>query len=290
MSQKTPAPDLKALLPAVEKIARDAGVEIMKFYNTGAEVYTKADGSTVTDADLAAEGIILPRLAALTPDIPIVSEEAFERGIRPDVSGGTFWTVDPLDGTKEFTDRTGAFVVALSLVVDGKPALGVIYHPAFDIMYVAAGPGSAEKVMPDGARMPLRANALLDARARVLVNPASVDMQFIKGYLSDQFGKSVNIDATPGILRACQVAEGTADASVIYPQRRDGRTKWWDVAPGHAIVEAAGGKVTSPDGKDIKYDAPDYQVGPVISVSANYLLRQQSAANDPVYRQRKFKP
>jgi len=289
MSPKPTVLDLKTLLPAVENIARDAGAEIMRFYAAGAKVYTKTDGSTVTDADLAAEKIILPRLAALTPNIPIVSEEAFERGVVPDVSGGTFWTVDPLDGTKEFTDRTGAFVVALSLVVDGKPALGVIYHPAFDLLYVGAGPGSAEKVLPDGTRERLKATTLLDANVRVLVNAHSADMVFMKGYLTDEFGKAVTIDPTPGILRACQVAENTADASVIYPQHRGGRTKWWDVAPGHAIVEAAGGKVSAPDGSDIRYDAPDYQVGPVISVSANYLLRNTPAANDAVYKPRKFK-
>jgi len=286
------APDPKKLLPDVESIARDAGAEILTFYHGTAETYTKADGSTVTDADFAAEAIILPRLAALTPDIPIVSEEAYEKGIIPDVSKGTFWTVDPLDGTKEFTNRTGAFVVAISLVVDGKPVLGVIYHPAFDLMYVGAGPGTGEKVNPDGTREALKPSTNLVAATapRVLVNGPSTDMPLVKGYLTEQFGKAVNIDQTPGVLRACQVAENTADASLIHPVKREGRTKWWDVAPGHAIVEAAGGQVTTVDGKPVTYDAPDFQVPPVISVSAQYLAwRNAPAANDPVYDQKKFK-
>lgn len=265
-------PDPKSLLSAVEDIAKDAGAEIMKFYDgrKDAQVFIKTDGSPVTDADRASEAVILPRLKALAPGVPILSEEAYEGGDVPDVSGGTFWTVDPLDGTKEFTGRTGAFVVAICLVVDNKPVLGVVYHPAFDVMYSAAGPGTATKTEPDGSRVPLGADGSAAEDLRVVLNEPSTDMPKVRGYLSAQFnGASAKIDPKPGLLRACQVADNTADVSVIYPVKREGRTKWWDVAPAHAIVEAAGGKVEGVDGKPIVYDAPDFQVPPVISISPN---------------------
>ncbi|HRI77285.1 MAG TPA: inositol monophosphatase family protein [Alphaproteobacteria bacterium] len=272
----TPAPtspNPAALLPDIEKLAREAGAEIMRHYNDPAtKIYTKKDGSIVTDADHAAEKIVLARLAALTPDIPIVSEEAVEAGNIPDISGGTFWTVDPLDGTREFAERTGAFVVAIALVVDGKPVLGVVYHPAMDRLYAAAGPQTSAEVKPDGTRVPLSmpANPATPPAAdmRVLLNPASADMPKVKGYLSAQFGDSARIDSKSGILRACQVAENSADMSVVYPVNRGGRTKFWDVAAGHAIVEGAGGRVQDIDGKPLRYDAEDLQVPPHICLSA----------------------
>lgn len=273
-------PDLSALLPKIEQLARDAGAVIMQHYNDpNTRTYIKKDGSVVTDADHATEKIILPRLAALTPDIPIVSEEAVEAGNIPDISGGTFWAVDPLDGTKEFADRTGAFVVAIALVVDGKPVMGVVYHPALDKLYVGAGPNTAAEVKPDGTRIPLVVPATPpDANLRVLVNEYSADMPKVKGYLSEQFGDAARIDRKSGVLRACQVAEGSADASIVYPVNRGGRTKFWDVAPGHAIVEAAGGKVQDMSGNPLRYDAEDLQVPPHMCLSPK---RAQAAQKPP---------
>jgi 3'(2'), 5'-bisphosphate nucleotidase len=270
---KTPVKiDPQSLLKDVEQIARDAGAEIMRFYEDGATIYTKADESPVTEADYAAERLILPRLAALLEGVPLVSEEAVSAGYKPDVSKGTFWTVDPLDGTKEFINRTGAFVVAISLVVDNKPVLGVIYHPALGIMYSAAGPGTAAREGPDGERVALGAGVggTREETMRVVLNESSTDMPKVKGYLTSQFNTaSPRIDPQPGVLRACQVADNSADMSVIYPTKRDGRTKWWDVAPAHAIVEAAGGIVQTVDGKPVVYDADDFMVPPVISISPN---------------------
>ena len=262
--------DLESLLPKVEQLARDAGAEIMTFYESGtAASYTKADESPVTDADYASEQIILPRLAEIL-NVPIVSEESFSGGYRPDVSKGTFWTVDPMDGTQEFIDRTGGFVVAISLVVDNKPVLGVIYHPALGIMYSAAGPGTATRTGPDDVTVPLGVDAEAADTMRVLLNESRTNMPKVNGFLSEKFnGVAAKVDSKPGILRACQVADNMADMSFICPTRREGRTKWWDVAPGQAIVESAGGRVVGLDGSEIIYDAPDFQVPPLVNISPN---------------------
>jgi 3'(2'), 5'-bisphosphate nucleotidase len=242
----------------------------MKFYEADTTAsYTKADESPVTDADYAAEKLILPRLTALL-DVPIVSEEAVSAGYKPNVSKGTFWTVDPIDGTQEFIDRTGGFVVAISLVVDNKPVLGVIYHPALGIMYSSGGPGTATRTGPDGVTVPLGVDAEAPETMRVLVAEKRANMEKVNGYLSEKFNSvAAKIDPNSGILRACQVADNLADMSFICPTRREGRTKWWDVAPGHAIVEAAGGKVVGLDGSEIKYDAADFQVPPLVNISPN---------------------
>lgn len=275
-------PDPAQLLKDVEDIARDAGAEILVHYHGDAKVYIKEDKSPVTDADQAAEDIILPRLAALTPGIPILSEEAVAKGDRPDVSGGTFWTVDPLDGTKEFINKTGAFVVAISLVIDNKVALGVIYHPAFDLMYSGAGPGTATKTGPDGLRLPVGGDgprAEEKDGIRVVINEKSANMPLVRGYLSKIFGDAARIDGAPGIHRICQVADNDAAAIIFNPVNRNGRSKWWDVAPGHAIVEAAGGKVEDMEGAPVRYDADDFQVPPIIYLSPAHAAR--GAGNKP---------
>ena len=135
------------LLEPVCNIARDAGVAIMDIYATNFSSERKADGSLVTKADTAAETIILSALASLTPDIPIVSEERSAIGDFPDITGGTFWSVDPLDGTREFVKRNDEFTVNIGLIIDLKPVLGVLYAPALDILFFGAGFGSAKRVI-----------------------------------------------------------------------------------------------------------------------------------------------
>jgi 3'(2'), 5'-bisphosphate nucleotidase len=269
--------DLKALLPAVEEIARQAGAEIMKHY-AGTGVYTKSDGSEVTDADHAAENLILPALKALTPQIPIVSEERVAAGEVPDISGGTFWTVDPLDGTSEFINKTGAFVVAIALIVDNQAVMGIIYHPTQGLMYSGMGPGTATKTGSDGIRLPLTVNETVTEQMRVLVK-SNANIDGIKGYLTKQFDKAAHIDTMGGAVLTNRVAENMADMAVVYPLRRNGRTYWWDVAPGHAIVESAGGKVETLEGQPLRYDAADLQVPPHVILSPRQV--QPSTQNKP---------
>lgn len=274
-------PDLKKLLPAVEEIARNAGAEILKHYD-GTISYIKKDGSDVTDADYASENIILPALQKLTPHTPILSEERAAAGDIPDLSKGTFWTVDPLDGTREFLNKTGAFVVAIGLIVDGQPVLGVIYHPAMGLLYSGCGPGTATKTGADGTRTALTATQSTAAAERILVNEAHANMAAIKSYLQQQFRQAAHkIDSKSSILRACQVADNLASMAVVYAAQRDGRTAFWDVAPGHAIVESAGGRVETPEGKALDYTAADLHVAPHIVLSPHHTATKNNTPKQP---------
>ncbi|RZV98262.1 MAG: 3'(2'),5'-bisphosphate nucleotidase CysQ, partial [Rhodobacteraceae bacterium] len=127
--------DFAPLLPAVCDIARQAGAAIMEVYATDFSAERKTDGSPVTEADTAAEAIILPALGPLTPDIPIVSEEFMAEGTAPDISGGNFWLVDPLDGTREFMKGNDEFTVNIGLIIDLQPVFGVLYAPALDTLF-----------------------------------------------------------------------------------------------------------------------------------------------------------
>src|ERR1700722_10285863 len=130
------------LLPELARIAEQAGIETLRFYGAPEAVW-KADGSPVTAADHAAEKVILPALRALTPDIPVISEEEAAAGISPEVTGGSFWLVDPLDGTKEFIKQNGEFTVNIALIDHGMPILGIVHSPVTGDTYAAAGPGTA---------------------------------------------------------------------------------------------------------------------------------------------------
>jgi 3'(2'), 5'-bisphosphate nucleotidase len=242
-------PDLAALLEPVKQITREAGAVILEFYREGVAVEGKADGSPVTAADRAADDLIVARLQVLAPDIPVVSEESHAAGARPDVSGGRFWLVDPLDGTKEFVNRNGEFTVNIGLIDKGVPVLGVILVPVTGKLYWGAA-GLGAGVENGAAPVPIRArqapaDGLTVAASRSHRNPA------LESYLATVRMKDQKVAGSS--LKFCLIAEGEAD---LYP--RTGPTSEWDTAAGHAIVLAAGGHVETMDGAPLAYGKPNF--------------------------------
>ncbi|OUR77892.1 3'(2'),5'-bisphosphate nucleotidase [Alphaproteobacteria bacterium 46_93_T64] len=237
--------DHEALAAAITGISIEAGDVILEIYNRDFEVNTKDDASPVTEADVAAEEIILKGLKALTPDIPVLAEESVDAGHIPDLSGGIFWLVDPLDGTKEFVHKRGEFTVNIALIENGKPTIGVIHIPAKNTTYYASGPGNAWIVEPGTeARKIETRNApeegLTVVASRSHRTPETDD--YIAKY------KVADLISAGSSLKLCLVAEGKAD---LYP--RLGRTMEWDIGAGQAILEAAGGSVETLDGAPLGY-------------------------------------
>ena len=130
------------------------GQEALAVYASDFSVYGKDDGSPVTEADRRAESVILERLPALVPGIPIVSEEQVAAGRAPDLDG-RFWLVDPLDGTKEFIKRNGEFTINIALVAGGRPVLGVVLAPAAGRLYAGAEGFGARVQENSGSRRPI---------------------------------------------------------------------------------------------------------------------------------------
>ncbi|MBT4741408.1 MAG: 3'(2'),5'-bisphosphate nucleotidase CysQ, partial [Rhodospirillaceae bacterium] len=126
---------LQSYADHLESTVRESGIAIMEIYESDFDVKTKADNSPVTLADEASEEIILKALDEIAPDIPVVAEEQCAANGFPEFDGTTFWCVDALDGTKEFIHKRGDFTVNIGLIIDGVPALGLIYAPAKDILY-----------------------------------------------------------------------------------------------------------------------------------------------------------
>ncbi|MEM7122603.1 MAG: 3'(2'),5'-bisphosphate nucleotidase CysQ [Pseudomonadota bacterium] len=240
--------DLSGLLGDLIAVADEAGVEIMRQYGS-AEIRAKPDASPVTDADEAAEAIILERLAALTPDIAVVAEESVAAGHEPGNLGAAFWLVDPLDGTKEFISGNGEFTVNIALVKDGLPVMGVVGAPAKDLLY--ATDGNAVTRRSGGTTEGVSARKPPSEGLYAAVSRSHLDEKS-KAYLT-QFAIAGTKSAGSS-LKFCLVAEGTAD---VYP--RFGRTMEWDTAAGHAVVRAAGGSVCDADGSELAYGKPGFE-------------------------------
>lgn len=237
--------DRPALTLAITKIAREAGDKILTIYQQDFDVKTKTDASPVTEADVEAEKIILQGLRALTPNIPVLAEESEAAGDVPDLSGGTFWLVDPLDGTKEFIHKRGEFTVNIALIEQGHPTMGVIHVPAKDTTYFAEGPGKVWR--QDGDLKPFAIAArTAPTEGLTVVASRSHRTPETDDYIA-KF-KVAELISAGSSLKLCLLAEGKAD---LYP--RFGRTMEWDIGAGQAILEAAGGTVETLDGVRLAY-------------------------------------
>ncbi len=225
-------------------IAARAGAVVMRHYRDGAEARLKADSSPVTDADEAAEALILAALAQSFPGVPVVAEEEAAAGRIARVER-RFFLVDPLDGTKEFLSGNGEFTVNIAEVVDGVPVAGAVYAPAIERMFYGDSGGAFEGKRRIQVR-PAPTGGLTAIGSRSHNDAATAE--FLKGFDVKEF-----ISAGSS-LKFCRVAAGEAD---IYA--RAGRTMEWDTAAGHAVLAAAGGSVTLWNGAAFVYGKPGFE-------------------------------
>lgn len=241
--------DRKRLLKQAIEAARAAAAEILAVYATDFSVRDKPDASPVTEADERAEACIRSALAAATPDIPVVSEEAAARGVVPDVSA-CFWLVDPLDGTREFVKRNGEFTVNIALVEDGEPKLGVVLAPALKRIF-AGGRGIGAFAEDEGRRKPIACRRAPTEGLAVVSSRSHGDRGALEAFLAGR--KVASLTPAGSSLKFCLIAAGAAD---LYP--RLGKTMEWDTAAGHAVLAAAGGRVAQLDGAELRYGKPRF--------------------------------
>ncbi|MEX2453708.1 MAG: 3'(2'),5'-bisphosphate nucleotidase CysQ [Rhodospirillaceae bacterium] len=242
----------RRLAQAATDIADRAADVVMEVYRTEFDVRQKLDDSPVTEADERAEALILPALRQLLPGVPAVGEEAVANGQEQFVSGGIFWLVDPVDGTKEFLRRSGEFTVNIALVEDGNPLLGVVLAPAMDSGFRAWGPGTAEKRGAGGTWQPIAARRIPADGAILVSSRSHGDREKLEAAVS---GMRIQGHRTAGSsLKFCLVAEGEAD---LYP--RYGPTSEWDTAAGHAVLLGAGGSVRTLEGAELPYGKPGWR-------------------------------
>lgn len=240
--------DLAELKQVLETAALAAGRAIMVVHDAGAHIRHKPDSSPVTEADEEAEQVILAALRRHFPAIPVVAEEAVAAGIVPDISGGRFFLVDPLDGTKEFVAGRSEFTVNIALIENGVPIAGIVFAPALSSGFVAVDNRAERFTVTDGRTIAERQaiGCRKHGAAITAVASRSHDTPQTARFLDDH-----GIDACTAIgssLKFCLVAEGVAD---VYP--RFSRTMEWDTAAGDAVLRAAGGGTRTLDGEPLVY-------------------------------------
>jgi 3'(2'), 5'-bisphosphate nucleotidase len=234
--------------PLTDLVVR-AGAAIMAVDRRAMAIADKADGSPVTEADLAADRIIGEGLARLIPDLPALSEERPHPVPLP--YRGSFFLIDPLDGTKEFVAGRSEFTVNLALVTGATPLLGIIGAPALGLIWRGLVGRGAERLRTEGTSV----GAIEPIHTRSLPKRGDRWIAAVSRSHGDARSEAF-IASRPGAVRERlgsavkfgRVAEGAVD---IYP--RLAPTHEWDVAAGHAIVTAAGGRITDPKGADLRF-------------------------------------
>jgi 3'(2'), 5'-bisphosphate nucleotidase len=246
----------------VAEIARAAGTDILDIYSEGATAVTmKVDDSPLTQADLQAHRRIVAGLGALSPRLPVLSEESAQVPFEERQHWERYWLVDPLDGTKEFLSRNGEFTVNIALIIGHAPALGVVYAPVRHTLYTGVVGAGAWKAVGSGPAQAIRVHPQAATPVRV-VGSKSHRGASLDGYL-ERLGPH-ELVAIGSSLKLCLVAEGAAD---LYP--RLGPTSEWDTAAGQAVVVAAGGFVVTRDGKPLEYNRKADLLNPEFLVYAD---------------------
>ena len=245
------------LLAQVVNIAIAAGDVILNVYEKEYEIAHKADGSPVTTADHRAHDVIVEQLQALTPDIPVLSEESKGIDVEDRLQWPQLWLVDPLDGTKEFIKGNGEFTVNIALIQDGNPVLGVIWVPVKSILYFGEQALGAYKIS-NLTKLPTQIEDFTKDENKLPIEELKDEFVVVasRSHLSDETSdfienlkkkhNKVTTTSMGSSLKLCLVAEGKAN---IYP--RFAPTMEWDTAAGQAIVQASGKIV-----KDYKTRAP----------------------------------
>lgn len=260
--------ELNSLLPKIKNIVQQAGKAILEIYEKNKEysIELKSDGSPLTEADKIANQIIIDGLSEITPEIPILSEEGADIPYAERVLWEQYWLVDPLDGTREFLDRTGDFTVNIALIYKKQSILGVVYVPISNVCYYAARGIGAFK----------EENNFINKIQVALETPEKIRIVASRLHAKERLAvfleKMPNYEITSigSSLKFCLVAEGKAD---VYP--RIGLTSEWDTAAAQCIVEQAGGFVIDLYGLPLHYNFSDSLLNPYFLVIGNKNINWQ---------------
>jgi 3'(2'), 5'-bisphosphate nucleotidase len=225
-------------------IVEEAARLILPLWRTVLTVDSKADMSPVTEADRQAETLILKRLAERFPGVPVISEEDASEFGTPEAIGPRFFLVDPVDGTKAFVRGDVHYTVNIGLVEDGRPVAGAVNAPAMGQTWFTTAEGAMRRG-PEAPEAPVRVRPWPPGEAVALISHTMKPE--MANSLQSQYGfnKRLPMDSS---IKLCIIAQGEAD---VYP--RHGPTMEWDIAAAHAVLEAAGGSVRSPDGQTLAY-------------------------------------
>lgn len=258
--------------------AVEAGKSIMEVYATDFGVEIKIDQSPVTLADKRAHDLILDLLSRT--DIPVISEEGMVVPFDQRKTFDTFWLVDPLDGTKEFVKRNDEFTVNIALIKEQKAIMGVIYAPVFDLLYFTFENKAyklvhASKIISESLHVTefveksICIPIIQKNESLRLITSRSYHNMETRSYIEKlrSMYPELKIIRCGSSLKLCKIAEGLAE---VYP--RFGNTSEWDIAAGHAIISACGGRIVeayNPD-HELLYNKESMNNPPFIAYSSTF--------------------
>ena len=246
--------NLKKIAVALIDTFLKAGQVARKISQYGVKITIKSDKSPVTNADLAVDEILKTKIKSLTPNIPIISEETVNLSIEN--KDKTFWLIDPIDGTKVYIRKKDEYTLNAALIIDLKPAIGIVYAPAKNRLFYSYGKNFAFEIY-NGKKIVLNCKKIYTDEIIGLENSGTTPVEVLDIYKKYKVSKTLKMSSS---LKFCILASGEAD---IYAAQA--RAFEWDIAAGHAILEHAGGSITNHDGKKFFYSKENYKNLPIIA-------------------------
>ena len=225
-----------------------AGKISKDFSEKGLKITIKEDKSPVTDGDLEVDKIIRNKILNLTPNIPIISEETVD--FKVENKNKNFWLIDPIDGTKQYIKNEDEYTLNAALIINLKPAIGLIYAPKKNRLFFSYGKNSAFEAN-DGNTKDLNCKKVNKNEIIALTNSDKVSEKILQIYKKNNSTRTIKMSSS---LKFCVLAAGEAD---IYAA--EARAFEWDIAAGHAVLEHAGGYVTTHEEKNFLYGKEDYK-------------------------------
>jgi len=253
---------LEMLITPLIEISQQAGQAIMQVYQReDFGIQAKQDDSPVTEADLAAHRTICNALQALTPEIPLLSEEEAGISFEQRRRWSRYWLIDPLDGTKEFIRRNDEFTVNIALIENNQPIFGIVYLPVTGVAYYGGQGIGAWKQYLNEAAQPIRCRPLSEAMTVLTSRRHKNDRDQPILHKIEQHFSTVTTESYGSSLKMCRIAEGSAD---FYPRLYP--TCEWDTAAAQAVVEAAGGMMLNTDLTPLRYNQQESLINPFFYV------------------------
>ena len=232
----------------------EAGSITKKISKQGVKITIKADKTPVTDGDLVVDKILRERIKNLTHDVPIISEETVNLNIKNE--SNTFWLIDPIDGTRDYIKKKDEYTLNAALIIDLKPALGIIYAPAKDRLFYSYGKKLAFEIN-NGKTSKLNCEKKNKDEIIGLENSGNTPEEIWEIYKKNRVTQTFKMSSS---LKFCIIAAGEAN---IYAAQA--RAFEWDIAAGHAILEHSGGSITAFDEKNFSYGKKNYKNLPIIA-------------------------
>jgi len=220
----------------------------------------KSDNTPVTNGDIEVNKILIKKISEITPNIVIVSEE--NTAHKDDKNLENFWLIDPIDGTRDYINNRDEFTLNAALIINKKPAIGIITVPAKKRIFYSYGMSNSYELI-NGQEI-----NLIDKKKDVEEFKAVSYSDDLKSEIAEVH-KKYNItfhQKMKSSLKFCVVAAGEFDLYAAEPRACE-----WDIAAGHAILEHAGGKITDFNGDEILYGKPEFKNPSLIIRSKNII-------------------